>query len=206
MADYLVPEYLAFIAYSVLGIKTITNVHRREGNEMDMETSRLSLKAITTDMGKQLVRFPITFFYEQEISYVTDWPSNALKAELPLYLENLATGQTSFGFGPWIVHTKYEQEMVGDIFIRQTTPDAAQAELFFHIREEMAGKRYEEEAIVSICDWLLQQGVDIIHAFCKPQEAEKQQVLTRCGFHKLGQVDGLIQFRTYGHLLPADGL
>jgi [ribosomal protein S5]-alanine N-acetyltransferase len=191
-----------FIECIVLGIKTI-NVHRREGKEMDMETPRLSLKAITTDMGKQLVRFPIRFFYEQEISYVTDWPSNALKAELPLYLEDLATGQTNFGFGPWIVHTKYKQEMVGDIFIRQTAPHA---ELFFHMRREMAGKRYEEEAIVGICDWLLQQGVETIHAFCKPQEAEKQQVLTRCGFHKLGQADGLVQFRTYGQLLPADGL
>ncbi|AIF66260.1 hypothetical protein GZ22_06265 [Terribacillus saccharophilus] len=173
---------------------------------MDMETPRLTMKAITMEMGKQLVRFPVTFFYEQEISYVTDWPTNALKAELPLYLEEFETGQTSFGFGPWILHTKYQKDMVGDIFIKQPSQDAAEAELFFDIREEMQGKKYEDEAIISICDWLLKHGIETIHAFCKPEEEEKQEVLTRCGFKKLGPVGGLIQFRTYGQLLPADGM
>lgn len=173
---------------------------------MDMETPSLTMKAITLEMGKQLVRFPVTFFYEQEVSYVTDWPTDALKAELPLYLEDFATGKTSFGFGPWILHTKYEKEMVGDIFIKQPSHDATQAALYFEIREVMQGKRYEDEAIISMCDWLLKHGIETIHAFCKPEEEEKQEALTRCSFKKLGQVGGLIQFRTYGQLLPADGM
>ncbi|MFP7494206.1 GNAT family N-acetyltransferase [Terribacillus saccharophilus] len=173
---------------------------------MDMETPRLSLKAMTTEMGKQLVRFPVTFYYEQEIAYATDWPTNALKAELPLYLEDVTTGRASFGFGPWILHTKYKNEMVGHIFIKQSEQDALQAEIYFHIRDEMTGKRYEDEAILSICDWLLKHGIETIHAFCKPEEEGKQQVLTRCGFQKLGSIGGLVQFRTYGQLLPADGM
>ncbi|MFP7169008.1 GNAT family N-acetyltransferase [Terribacillus sp. 7520-G] len=173
---------------------------------MDMETPRLNLKAMTLEMGKQLVRYPVTFFYEQGISYVTDWPTNALKAELPFYLEEMETGLIKSGFGPWILHTKYKKEMVGHIMVKQPVYDTMQAELHFHIRKEMSGKRYEDEAIVGICDWLLQHGIETIHAFCKPEEADKQQVLTRCGFRKLGEIDGLVQFRTYGHLLPADGM
>ncbi|MFS0560913.1 GNAT family protein [Terribacillus sp. 179-K 1B1 HS] len=173
---------------------------------MDMETPRLNLKAMTLEMGKQLVRYPVTFFYEQEISYVTDWPTNALKAELPLYLEDIESGQAGFGFGPWVLHTKYKKEMVGHVIVKQPENDTPQTGIYFHIRKGMAGKRYEDEAIVSICDWLLKQGIETIHAYCKPDEAQKQQVLTRCGFQKLGQIDGLVQFRTHGQLLPADGM
>lgn len=119
-----------------------------------------------------------------------EWPTDATRTFLPLYLERLENDRTQKGFGPWFIIHQKQQKVVGEIGFKGKPDALGKVELGYHVYRASRGKGFATEAAEALVEWAFShRSVAYIYAECKKTNVRSQNVLRKLGARRISSLN-----------------
>ena len=160
---------------------------------LDIETDRLLLRPITAAAAAALVadRGAATELLGAAIP--ADWPHPNLVDSLP---QLAAVGDALQPFGALAIVERATNEVVGDIGFHGRPDAEGRVEVGYSVVPSRRRRGYAAESLASLVEWTRRQpGVREVTARCEPTNIGSIRTLEGGGFERLGEREGLIEWR-----------
>lgn len=148
---------------------------------MKIQGSHITLVQLSEHQTRLLLTNRMEFFRQYLIPYEEQWPSNAIKAALPLYYETLINGSETNFSAPWMIQLLETNQIIGEFHTKKRNRSI---ELGYHIFLNYRNKGFATEAIKLFCEFM--QGVaniDKLTANCALENSISKHILQKNGFH-----------------------
>ena len=160
---------------------------------LQVETDRLLLRPITAAAAAALAACDPVGAELLGATIPTDWPHPNLLDFLPVLA---AAGDAVLPFGAWAIVERATNEVVGDIGFHGPPDDGGRVEIGYAVVSLRRLRGYASEALAALVRWAGgQPGVTEVTARCEPSNGGSIRTLERGGFERLGERDGLIEWR-----------
>ncbi|MDL4841294.1 GNAT family N-acetyltransferase [Aquibacillus rhizosphaerae] len=168
-----------------------------------LKSLRLILEPIDLTTASNLLNETGKYSNPLYIHNENEFPSNALRAFLPIYIELLENDMTMLGYGPWILRNKTNRMIIGEIGLRMESQDTIVLDIGYQIISEFRNQGFATEAVSVICDWAFTKGVRELNAYCDLENKASQKVLIKNNFVIVSVKTDLIFFKkTCSNLNP----
>jgi [ribosomal protein S5]-alanine N-acetyltransferase len=165
----------------------------RRTSALQVEADRLVLRPITAAAAAALVADRPAASELLGASLPADWPHANLLDFLP---QLAAAGDAVQPFGAWVIVERATDEVVGDIGFHGLPDERGQVEIGYAVVPSRRLRGYAGEALAALVAFAATQpGVRQITARCEPSNVGSIRTLERGAFERLGERDGLIEWR-----------
>lgn len=159
----------------------------------DIETDRLILRPITAEAAAALMADRPAAIELLRAAIPPDWPHPNLVEFLP---QLAALGDALQPFGALAIVERASNEVVGDIGFHGPPDGEGRVEVGYSIVPSRRRRGYASESLVGLVAWTARQpGVREVAARCEPTNVGSIRTLEGQGFERLGERDGLIEWR-----------
>jgi len=162
-------------------------------NELDLQTQRLTLMAMTAELVDALREDRPSAEALVNAEIPPGFPDAELGGYLPVYGDRLRADPSALGFGPWLAVSRDERVVVMNAgFLGKPGADA-DIELGYGTEPAHRNRGYATEAAAALAAWgLAQPGVERVVSRCDPANAPSLRVLEKAGFVRRGEADGML--------------
>lgn len=169
---------------------------------MQIETSRLRLRALTEDDAEDLARIfshPSVVRYSGGSSPTLDQVREGIRAHISAYYRDR-------GYGLLAAELRDTGEIVGRVgFLATEIDGTGDAELHYHLAPVAWGNGLATEAARAVLEWGLDEvGLNRVVAVIHPENQASRRVAEKCGltFWKEMELEGSGLFGVYHNRLP----
>jgi RimJ/RimL family protein N-acetyltransferase len=154
-----------------------------------IETPRLQLRPLQQDAASAIAGDRALAAALIGATLPLAWPD----AEL---LDFLARNAPLPPFGVWLMVETASGTVVGSAGFFGAPDADGEVELGFGVIPDRRGRGYARQAATALVDWALAQpGVSAVRARCETGNGASIRVLTRAGFERTGESDGMLTWR-----------
>lgn len=157
---------------------------------MNIETSRLILRALTRDEAEAIVAGD-----RREKSWALDYPTpgdTMVATSAVAGGHSLATDPMPWGL--FIIVETSSALSVGGIGFKNCPNESGEVEIGYGVCQSYQGRGVATEAVVAMCDFA-RQGAQFVIAETDCENVASQRVLEKCGFSRVEETDQMIRWR-----------
>lgn len=127
------------------------------------------------------------------------WPSEALKAYMPFYLEKIERDPFELGWGVWILLHPQLRTVIGDAGFKGQPDEAGMIELSYHVHADYRYQGYAFEAAHALTHWAFHKdaGVELIRAQCLKENFISMKLLDKLGMKCVRDEGSILEWELY---------
>lgn len=119
---------------------------------------------------------------DPEVTRFLSWPTHQAVEDTREFLEFSETEWQRWPAGPYVIHSRADNILMGGTGLRFETPHLA--ETGYVLAKDSWGQGYATEALQAMVAVATRAGVQRLYALCHPEHGASWRVLEKCGFKR----------------------
>ena len=158
-----------------------------------IETERLLLIPFTKQLCHLVNDKNFVALQNNGLNAGEGYPDQETLDTIPKIVANIELSNGPTGFESWVIITKQEMKIIGDVGFKGIPNQAGEIDLGYGIIASERQKGYAFEAAKALCDWAIsQENVNTITAKCLIENEGSRKILENVGFKKACQDSSMI--------------
>jgi len=158
-----------------------------------IETERLLLIPFTRQLCHLINDKDFVELQNKGLNAGDGYPDHETLDTIPKIVANIELSNGPTGFESWVIITKKEMKIIGDVGFKGIPNQAGEIDLGYGIISSERKKGYATESAKALSDWALAQPiVTKITAKCLIENGDSKKILQKLNFKKTHQDDTMI--------------
>ncbi|MFC6097293.1 GNAT family N-acetyltransferase [Flavobacterium qiangtangense] len=160
-----------------------------------IETERLLLIPFTKQLCHLVNDKNFVALQNNGLNAGEGYPDQETLDTIPKIVANIELSNGPTGFESWVIITKQEMKIIGDVGFKGIPNQAGEIDLGYGIIASERQKGYAFEAAKALCDWAIsQENVNTITAKCLVENEGSYKTLEKLNFKRITEDESMFHY------------